>query len=271
LDAKAENDMNKQLHESNLLNRYSGSCEWLLSNSEFKHWCADGGDDKQRILWLKGSPGAGKSIACSSAIDHIMQNQNLCLYHFCRFDDQSDSRSRREQASGIRTAALLVDQLFRHFWISDRQIVKHINNYIETVDRDMNSLREVIRIILKHKNGQADEKEPETKSEAIKVFMLLDGPDEDENSVDIKKLKTLFDSLGPDSNISVRLWVSSRDRNTVRQQLGICQIINLDKYSEKDVNSYLTRSIPKLEIEHKIEKKPRRYSQVLTDKGPFHI
>lgn len=110
--------MNSQLHEGHLSSRHAGSGRALLAHPTLQAWVATEEMGEQSNLWLRGSPGAGKSFLCSAAIDYVSRTpQAICLHYFYRFDDQSGTGSGGEEGQGaaVRTAALLIHQLLRHF------------------------------------------------------------------------------------------------------------------------------------------------------------
>jgi WD40 repeat protein len=53
--------------------RLPGSCEWLLQKDSFIEWQ---NDLSSRVFWLRGRPGAGKSILAGHVINHLL---SLCL------------------------------------------------------------------------------------------------------------------------------------------------------------------------------------------------
>lgn len=62
------------------------SCAWLLEKQEFKETL---GGASSSVLWLKGRPGAGKSVLASVVVDYLSKraadnSYYLLLYYFCR-------------------------------------------------------------------------------------------------------------------------------------------------------------------------------------------
>ena len=52
----------------NLPNPVDGTCQWLLSNSQFETWIAS---EESALLWITGYPGSGKIILSASITDHL--------------------------------------------------------------------------------------------------------------------------------------------------------------------------------------------------------
>lgn len=66
---------------SSLLSRASPrSCHWLQKQESFRIWLISS-DDINRVLWLTGPPGTGKSILAAKTIDHIHKAIGS-QYHF---------------------------------------------------------------------------------------------------------------------------------------------------------------------------------------------
>ncbi|KAI0123279.1 hypothetical protein BJ170DRAFT_687296 [Xylariales sp. AK1849] len=64
--------------------RLPGSCEWLLQRATFTEW-RDALSSK--VYWLRGRPGAGKSVISSAVISHLRQlDRDCCFFFFVRGD-----------------------------------------------------------------------------------------------------------------------------------------------------------------------------------------
>jgi ankyrin repeat domain-containing protein 50 len=67
-----------------------GSNHWIIESDSFKQWKEMPG----QALWLHGIPGAGKTIICSTIIDHVeeickSQPDRQVAYYYFDFSDQS--------------------------------------------------------------------------------------------------------------------------------------------------------------------------------------
>lgn len=67
-----------------------GSNHWVLESDSFNEWKQTPG----QALWLHGIPGAGKTIICSTIIDHVeelckSQPESRVAYYYFDFSDQS--------------------------------------------------------------------------------------------------------------------------------------------------------------------------------------
>ncbi|KAJ3525625.1 hypothetical protein NM208_g11560 [Fusarium decemcellulare] len=75
-----------QKHASSHL---KGTSQWLLSSPVFKQW-HDGRDDG--VLWIRGVPGAGKSVLAARLVDHLSSEECPVLHFFFRHTIQSNHR-----------------------------------------------------------------------------------------------------------------------------------------------------------------------------------
>lgn len=242
--------MNSQLHERNLSNRHVGSGEWLLSHGAFQGWLNPRGKERQSKLWLRGSPGAGKSFLCSTGIQHVSNKlQEVCLYYFYRFDDQSGAGSGGDDlaGSGVRAAAILVDQLFRHFWRQDRRIASPVSAYIKTVEKTITSLAEATRLILRQGHRYAEEKGTMSDAETISLHLFLDGLDENRSPHAEDELLTLFGGLEEELPVIQKVWISSRETNVLKQRLKQWPVINIDDHADADIKGFLINAVPKFD------------------------
>ncbi|KAI0547823.1 hypothetical protein F4679DRAFT_552833 [Xylaria curta] len=71
--------------------RTPATCEWLLSHEKFYEW---ENSSSSMILWLQGSPGAGKTFLTSKVVDHIQAqverspNQEGFAFFYCNRDEE---------------------------------------------------------------------------------------------------------------------------------------------------------------------------------------
>ncbi|KAI1752087.1 hypothetical protein F4782DRAFT_155191 [Xylaria castorea] len=77
-------------------NRTSDTCEWLLRHEKFHKW---EDSSSSMILWLQGSPGAGKTFLTSKVIDHVKAqvenspNQEGFAFFYCNRNEEERQKS----------------------------------------------------------------------------------------------------------------------------------------------------------------------------------
>jgi hypothetical protein len=65
---------------------HAGTGEWFISSHEFSHWFR-----AKRSLWLRGIPGAGKTVLCSTIIEYIKSRcskHDFCVYFYFDFNNR---------------------------------------------------------------------------------------------------------------------------------------------------------------------------------------
>ncbi|KAJ5003126.1 Ankyrin repeat and KH domain-containing protein 1 [Colletotrichum sp. SAR 10_66] len=80
-----------------------GTGAWLINGQPFKAWI----EQENSFLWLYGFAGCGKSILCSTAIQHLLQHQNSSqeigvAFFFFAFDD-----TEKQDASALLRSLIL--------------------------------------------------------------------------------------------------------------------------------------------------------------------
>ncbi|EQB48610.1 hypothetical protein CGLO_12147 [Colletotrichum gloeosporioides Cg-14] len=244
LGSQADNDVNCQLHERNLLARHTGSGSWLLENEEFQRWLSADEKGLQTKFWLRGAPGVGKSFLCSTAIEHVSKTlQGVCLYYFYRFDDQADAGCVVKE----KAASLLVDQLFRHFWQRDQRIASHVSNFVKVTPKTGRSLAEVTRLILRQGHQFYQGEDSVSHPERLNVYLFLDGLDESKDLHAVDDVLRLLQPLEEEPSVIHKAWISSREANVLKFHLQQWPLMNLDQHGAADVKNYLTQAIPNVE------------------------
>ncbi|KAK0743542.1 hypothetical protein B0T18DRAFT_448213 [Schizothecium vesticola] len=252
LGAQDDNHMNSSIHEANVLKRFPSSGNSLLSNSIFLDWLTTTDDGMRSRLWLRAPPGTGKSFLCSSAIEHVAREPNcIALYQFFRFDDRFSSGPGGEDPSGVvRATALLVHQLFQHFWRKDHRIATPVSEYVRTADRTMSHLVGITRLILQHGLQHAQESDALSSSEPTRLFLFLDGIEslDDKGRNPSLGIMKLFDGA-KELGVIPKMWISSQETFPLIEGMGMWASIVGDEVTLDDVKHFLTNSVPKLSIQ----------------------
>ncbi|KAF3028781.1 hypothetical protein E8E15_004221 [Penicillium rubens] len=66
--------------------RVPGSCDWFLRKPSFERWLDS---SYSQVLWLRGRPGAGKSVLASHIINHLRILGQDCCFFFFKQEDKS--------------------------------------------------------------------------------------------------------------------------------------------------------------------------------------
>ncbi|KAI0109257.1 hypothetical protein GGR51DRAFT_570088 [Nemania sp. FL0031] len=94
---------------TNELQRLPGSCQWLIQKDSFQQW-RDALTSK--VFWLRGRPGAGKSVLASHVINHLRELSLDCCYFFFTDSDKSKASSNAFLRSLAWQMALIHSEIF---------------------------------------------------------------------------------------------------------------------------------------------------------------
>jgi hypothetical protein len=104
---------------------HPGSNHWILESDAFKEWKREPG----QTLWLHGIPGAGKTIICSTIINHIEEfcttepTPRLAYYYF-DFSDESVQNLRNV----LQSLILQLSRCNEHLSSSVRELYEKCDN-----------------------------------------------------------------------------------------------------------------------------------------------
>ncbi|KAJ4232218.1 hypothetical protein NW759_002605 [Fusarium solani] len=91
-----------------------GSCNWVLEDSNFQQW---GQGTNDRLLWVKGDPGKGKTMLLCGLIDELKKSQLALSYFFCQATD-----------SRINNATSVLRGLIYLLVVQDTSLTRHVRN-----------------------------------------------------------------------------------------------------------------------------------------------
>ena len=221
------NESNMRRHLNNIGDRFGSTCDWLLGSSTFKAWID--GTSGQPILWLYAGPGCGKSTLCSRAVEHVenMGSNPAVSFQFFNFDDQ--------RRTALRTAQTLAAQIFEQFWLRHQDVPENLCTQIQKSGADLRNVLDFIRLVIQ---------------ELPSVYVFLDGLDEECPEVrwrEACKIVSFLVDLTTSTPGTMRLWCSTQDRLEIREMFKGFLTIDMKDEVEKDVNNYLSQTIPGLD------------------------
>lgn len=73
--------------------RIPGSCQWLDLNDNFNYW-KEGPSETDRVFWIKGKPGSGKSVLAGYVIDQLRKSNETVSFFFFKHGDEKKSHLR---------------------------------------------------------------------------------------------------------------------------------------------------------------------------------
>jgi ankyrin repeat protein len=114
----------------------NGTCQWVLSHSQYLQWYTHTHDD---LLWISADPGCGKSVFAKSLVENELRttDEHTVCYFFFKDNEQQD---------GLTTAlCALLHQLFSR----QPQLIHHaIPAWDKTGDKVTKEVAELWRILL---------------------------------------------------------------------------------------------------------------------------
>jgi hypothetical protein len=198
--------------------KQEGTCEWIFNNHLFQTWRND--VHGEPVLWLKGIPGAGKSILSSNII-RTMKNGGddgfTTVYHIC--NSYTTGKDLRGEIMRSIAAQLLQDNLEFASYIFENYANKGLEPSIA-------SLRNLL---------------PELLKAIPSVRIIVDGIDEYPESEQAKILKELI-SLTKETSVQCKLLFSNREGNQINQILKRKPTISLRDQQHnvhKDIQIYV--------------------------------
>ncbi|KAJ9503773.1 hypothetical protein H2202_000912 [Exophiala xenobiotica] len=210
-----------------LLNRRQpGTCDWVFRHPKFISWKDDGCAD--RVLWMNGIPGAGKTVLCSYIIDQLQQHESklTVAYLIC----SSNTAGKNVVSDNLRSLAA---QLL----LANRDLVPHaFDNYAnKSLPPSVTHVRKLIMDLL---------------SMIPVTLIFIDGVDE----YPISQQRSMLGEILPFAKTTgglCKIIVSSRDVPTIASKMKNRPLISLrDEYSgvEEDIQNYLNEALQELRL-----------------------
>ncbi|KAI1371956.1 hypothetical protein F4677DRAFT_463696 [Hypoxylon crocopeplum] len=203
--------------------RAPGSCSWLLQHDLYHQWLYD--DEAPPLLWVEGQPGLGKSVLCSTAVEHAISLDKCATFYYCRFDSQ---------CTAVQAAGYLVEQLFEYLWRKDEQIVHAAMDISKkTSYPTTDGLLAMVRYLI-HELQRIEVLE---SGDTPKFLMFLDGLDEEPQEEEA--LKPFVFKLLEEFPTVLKIWVSSRPSQRIQRLLKQYPTIQVREHTGYDVRVYL--------------------------------
>ncbi|KAF6819205.1 hypothetical protein CPLU01_13101 [Colletotrichum plurivorum] len=189
---------------NNYKKRQPGTGLWLVQGAAFKAWLGQPGSS----LWLRGFAGCGKSVLCSTAIQHTLRRRGFdresrvgIAFFFFTFNDET----KQETSSMLRALVLqLSDQLKK----PHHKLAELYDNYKRATPPGRSLLECLHQICISFQD----------------VYVILDALDESpRDSYRAAMLETLTEMRGW-SDCHLHLLVTSRDEVDIREELEANQV-----------------------------------------------
>ncbi|KAF7931270.1 hypothetical protein EAE99_003741 [Botrytis elliptica] len=228
-------------HKLKRSERLEGSCEWLLSSTDYNQWKDSSASS---ILWLNGIAGCGKSVLTSAVIESLCQESSSMgtaapvAYFYC-----SRNTAEPERANPDEVLRSILEQVSSNTAnLPIRKPVVEVYTKLKKENRGLSpqerlNLHETTEVLLKIL--QVDP--------FYVVIDALDECDPSERYSLIESLKTIID----ESASVVKVFISSRRDNDIVSQFDESPCISIQPGNiSNDIENYV-----KKEVSEAIEKK----------------
>ena len=180
------------------------TCEWFLKSPKIISWLKE--SPESTLIWLRGIPGAGKSVLCSQLIKDMKENGLFTTtFYLC-------NSSMRGQDCCVKMLKSLAAQLLK----SHMEIGTYIYN--ELINRGVKASTSALRNLLKNMH----------RSSTRIVVDGLDELDENEHKAVIKELSRLVKAAEP----LCKILISSREGREISRELRQKPCLSLNDESE---------------------------------------
>ncbi|KAI1123673.1 hypothetical protein F5Y10DRAFT_47475 [Nemania abortiva] len=211
--------------------RTSDTCEWLLAHEKFHKW-EDA--NSSMILWLQGSPGAGKTFLASRVIDHIRARPRSPAYQegFAFFYCDRNEEQRRKPLSVLQS------------------YVRQLSTTIGNSRRIRGRLRDLCREKKRHASSLSFSDCKEQLLESIKTYdvttIVLDALDECEPDSRRQIFETIDFLLK--SVDSLKVFISSRPDRDIRNRFIHLPNIEIQAtHTKRDIQKFVHEEVSKHE------------------------
>ncbi|RMJ18522.1 hypothetical protein CDV36_001849 [Fusarium kuroshium] len=202
-------------HRAVLAKRHPNTAQWFLDKDEFTQW-RDGQSDTTSVLWCPGMPGAGKTVISSVVIDHLRQRSDDTTigiaFVYCDYKD-------RLNQTPCNLLSSLIKQLARQKQVLPNEVRDLYDKHSKK--ETFPSLDEYSILF------------SQLVASFTTTFIVVDGLDEhvgeeDDGSLNMEFIDKLRQVEQEDGmNGRMRLFVTSRENDTIRDHLDGCRHINI--------------------------------------------
>ncbi|PYH94744.1 hypothetical protein BO71DRAFT_224781 [Aspergillus ellipticus CBS 707.79] len=210
--------------------RSPDTCGWLLEHEAMKEWMDRNSPASQ--LWVKASPGAGKSVLTAYAVDRIKEvssEQSAVIYQYFTFD---------EEFPALLVYRCLAEQLANQLGKQTGDMPKEIHQFTQegATTANVEDVKQLIRMLV---------------GEMTVTYVFLDGLDEEceteSRRKEVCKVVEFFGELGRETPSRLRCWFSSQHRTCLDPLLKSLPSMEVTKdLNSYDIERYLSRKITAL-------------------------
>ncbi|KAL9121971.1 MAG: hypothetical protein Q9187_001470 [Circinaria calcarea] len=243
----AQNASNAAEYRSSLPSRVEGTCRWILSNPQYRHWYSQ---TKTCLLWISGYPGSGKTtlsaylLECLGAGEFSPILPSTLCYFFCdeKIEKQRDSKA-------------ILRSVIHQLLTGRRLLIKYVKHAYELYgphfDQHLNVLWKILIAIASDKLVGP-------------VTVLIDAIDECEETTrerflqDILKLVARSETESP-QNPCIKFLVTSRPPTRRQYTANLVRIDPSQNHVEQDLRMVIRTRIEEISQRTRCKPDAREY------------
>ncbi|KAK1982555.1 hypothetical protein LZ30DRAFT_717128 [Colletotrichum cereale] len=228
--------------------KHPGTGLWFVKSSSFTSWL----EQPRSFLWLKGFAGCGKSVLCSTAIQHAFRHRRsnpkvgIAFFSFTFADE-----GKQDTSAMIRA---LLRQLSSQLGVTDTVLTRLYESYRTTTPPDhafLECFRQLVRNFLN-------------------MYIVIDALDESPREKHRDALLQALNDIRDWSEPGLHLLVTSRDEVDIRDALEALPeetVIMKNDGIDKDIASFVSQHLQDSRRLRKWQEHHGRIEQVLVDKA----
>ncbi|KAF7951700.1 hypothetical protein EAE96_006999 [Botrytis aclada] len=221
-------------HKLKRSERLEGSCEWLLSSTDYNLWKDSSASS---ILWLNGISGCGKSVLTSAVIESLCQEASVIgtaapvAYFYC-----SRNTAEPERANPEEVLRSILEQVSSN--TANLPIRKPVVEVYKNLKKENRGLPPQERLSL--------DETTEVLLEILQVdpfYVVIDALDECDPRERYSLIESLKKIIDESANV-VKVFISSRRDNDIVSQFKESPCISIQpSHISKDIQDYVKKEV----------------------------
>ncbi|KAL6690798.1 hypothetical protein J3F84DRAFT_404179 [Trichoderma pleuroticola] len=210
-----------EIHKGNLSKRQDGTNIWFVESPKFNDWL---NSSEKSFLWVRGIPGAGKTIIASTVIDTLqahVETRNIALaFFYCTFTNNETTDYQAILGSLVSQVCYRSRSALQSLIDHQRsKLAYNVEQQLALPDTDV--LIDILQIGLK---------------EVDSMFLVIDALDEcSDRSFITEKIRGIFDN----TKGNLKILATSRSEGAIEKNFQGLPDMWLTDYTHQDVKIFI--------------------------------